>query len=152
MYAPPIVNILNNYFHTVSFAGDLRRAHVTNHSGTFECENNRLLTEICFKAWMESGREFFNFSCSTQTMVYTHSVLMWTSGGFAVAFCITKNNFVTISITWPVWKTKSPFLRPISDWKNKQLLAGVRSICGIKVSEEVAFLCRRNTIFAQWNY
>lgn len=43
-------------------------------------------------------------------------MLMCTSGGLAVAFCTTRNSFVTISITWQVWKTKSPFLRVISDW------------------------------------
>lgn len=50
-----------------------------------------------------------------------YSVLMCTSGGFAVAFWMTRNNLVTISITCPVWKIKSPFLRPISDYKKKKL-------------------------------
>ena len=37
-------------------------------------------------------------------------VLILTAGGFPVAFWTTRNSFVTISMTWPVWKTKSPFL------------------------------------------
>lgn len=111
------VNILNNYFHSVSFAGYFRWAHITNHSGTFECKNNCLLTEIRFETGMEKRKNYFPFFLYRR-IVNTHSVLIWTSGGFAVAFCITKNNFVTISMTWPVWNTKSPFLRPISDWKS----------------------------------
>ena len=40
----------------------------------------------------------------------SNSVAMLTCGGLPVAFCTTRNNLVTISMTWPVCKTKSPFL------------------------------------------
>lgn len=48
---------------------------------------------------------------------FSYSVFTWMSGGFPVAFWITKNIFVTISITCPVWKIKSPFFFPSSDCK-----------------------------------
>lgn len=54
--------------------------------------------------------------------MFTHSVAMLTSGGLPVAFWTTKNNFVTISITCPVWKTKSPFfLRSV--WKRHPVVS-----------------------------
>lgn len=111
---------LNDYFHSVPFTRHFCWAHhsIANHSGTFERKNNRLLTEIRFESGMEKWKFIFHIPFLViQKRIFTYSVLIWTSGGFAVAFCITKNNFVTISITWPVWNTKSPFLRPISDWK-----------------------------------
>ena len=40
----------------------------------------------------------------------SNSVAILTCGGLPVAFCTTKNSLVTISMTWPVCKTKSPFL------------------------------------------
>ena len=46
----------------------------------------------------------------------SNSVAILTCGGFPVAFCTTRNNLVTISMTWPVWKTKSPLrLMPSED-------------------------------------
>jgi len=41
----------------------------------------------------------------------SNSWAMLTWGGFPVAFCITRKSFVTISMTWPVCKTKSPLRR-----------------------------------------
>lgn len=62
----------------------------------------------------------------------SNSVLMWISGGLDVAFWITKNNFVTISITCPVWNTKSPFFLPNSDWKLREKKDFVK-FCSIKM-------------------
>ena len=46
----------------------------------------------------------------------SNSVEILTWGGFPVAFCTTRNNLVTISMTWPVWNTKSPLrLMPSED-------------------------------------
>ena len=46
----------------------------------------------------------------------SNSVATLTCGGFPVAFWTTRNNLVTISITWPVWNTKSPLrLMPSED-------------------------------------
>lgn len=39
----------------------------------------------------------------------TYLGTIWTSGDFDVAFCMTRNSFVTISMTCPDSKTKAPF-------------------------------------------
>ena len=54
-------------------------------------------------------------------------VLMLTLGGFPVAFCTTRKSLVTISITWPVWKTKSPFRLTASEERHPGMLACDRS-------------------------
>ena len=52
---------------------------------------------------------------------------MFTAGGFPVAFWTTRNSLVTISMTWPVWKTKSPFLFTASDDKQPGMLGWLLS-------------------------
>ena len=53
----------------------------------------------------------------------SNCVLMFTLGGFPVAFCTTRNSLVTISITWPVWKTKSPFRFTASEERHPGMFA-----------------------------
>lgn len=57
----------------------------------------------------------------------THSVKTLTSGAFPTAFWTTKKSFVTISITCPVWNTKSPFFLLKSLW-NKHPVASELSL------------------------
>ena len=50
-------------------------------------------------------------------------VLMLTVGGLPVAFCTTRKSLVTISMTCPVWKTKSPFLFTASEERQPGIFA-----------------------------
>lgn len=50
----------------------------------------------------------------------TYSGAIFTSGALPTAFWITRNSLVTISITWPVWNTKSPFPWT-SEWKRQPI-------------------------------
>jgi len=54
-------------------------------------------------------------------------VLILTRGGFPVAFCTTRNSLVTISITCPVWNTKSPFRLTASEERQLGMLAWDRN-------------------------
>ena len=54
-------------------------------------------------------------------------VLILTAGGLPVAFCTTRNSLVTISMTWPVWKTKSPFLLTASEERQPGMLGWLLS-------------------------
>lgn len=98
----------------------------------------------------------------------SNSVERFTCGGFPVAFCTTKNSLVTISMTWPVWRTKSPFLLIPSDerhpgttfgwlrsslvgldWKEEKMMMMVlvwrRMIFVHLLLERERLLCRRDT-------
>ena len=48
----------------------------------------------------------------------SNCVAMLTAGGLPVAFCTTRNSLVTISITCPVWNTKSPFRLTASELRH----------------------------------
>ena len=65
-------------------------------------------------------------------------VLILTAGGLPVAFCTTRNSLVTISMTWPVWKTKSPFLLTASEERQPGMLGWLLSS---RVGEDWKALC-----------
>lgn len=74
------------------------------------------------------GLCIFEFSndCNKKVRTsFTYSVVILTSGGLPLAFWTTKNSFVTISITWPVWKTKSPFFLLRSLWNRQPVWSDV---------------------------
>ena len=65
-------------------------------------------------------------------------VLILTAGGLPVAFCTTRKSLVTISMTWPVWKTKSPFLLTASEERQPGMLGW---LLNSRVGEDWKALC-----------
>lgn len=89
---------------------------------TFEWEDHSLLTKVRFKPKKKTND--IN-QIANDPFLIAYSVLILISGAFPTAFCTTRNNFVTISITWPVWKTKSPFFLLRSLWNKQPVGCGV---------------------------
>lgn len=111
--------VSHQHFHFVSFSQYSNLPWLNfGQSQTLESKCNSLRTKICFES---KKRKFISYK-RLGLYCYTYSVVMFTSGAFPTAFCTTRNSFVTISITWPVWNTKSPFFLLRSLW-NKQPVA-----------------------------
>lgn len=88
-------------------ASKLKKKHRGRRESFVDLKHNNNLS------WLLAGGGKKSFAIKKAQQ--THSELMVISGGFPVAFCMTRNIFVTISMTCPVWNTKSPFFRPSSD-------------------------------------